>query len=294
MELKSDLKTANNSESNLEETKTEEKVQVNLDDQIKKFKEKTGQDFSTFYLKYLPKLVYYTTKYCGDEDEAMDFAEEAFIIALEKIDSYDNEKAGFSTWLFVITRNHVFQHLKKKKRLPTISMDVTIDEEGTTIKDFLSGDEEEMTLANEMKSLNKKKADIMMSSISSLKVPYRTVIEMREIEGLSYKDISSQLGKDITFDIISNDRTPIELPKELSEAYEVLDSNGNSVKFALIEGDPKKTPFFTHIILDAGTYVVSGRHPKNLSTIKSQIRNGRLKLQDMVKEDFHRLDEMYR
>lgn len=287
LELESDLKTANNSESNLEE-------KVDLNKQIEKFKEKTGQDFSTFYLKYLPKLVYYTTKYCGDEDEAMDFAEEAFIISLEKIDSYNSEKAGFSTWLFVITRNHVFQHLKKKKRLPTISMDVTIDEEGTTIEDFLSGDEEEMILESELKSLNKKKAEIMKSCISRLKVPYRTVIELREMGGLSYKDISSKLGRDVSFDIVSSDRNPIELPKELSEAYEVLNVSGDLVKFALVEGDSKKTPFFTHIVLDPGTYVVKGRCPKNISTIKSQIRNGRLKLQDMVKEDFHRLNEMYR
>ena len=66
----------------------------------------------------------------------------------------------------------------------------------------------------------------MKDSIYRLKEPYRTVIEMREIRKMSYKDISSDLGK-------------------------------------------------------------------NLSTIKSQIRNGRMLLIDMCENNFDKIDKMY-
>ncbi|CAG7580428.1 MAG: ECF RNA polymerase sigma factor SigW [uncultured marine phage] len=294
MELKDRLNNAaiNGNEKQLEVVE-QPKETVDLNDQIKKFKQKTGQDFTSFYEKYLPKLIYYTQKYCRDEDEARDYAEESFISALEKIDTYDREKAGFSTWLFVIARNHVFQNIKKKKRIPTISMDTPVDDEGTTIKEFISGDELEVKITNERYSLNVKKAEIMMSSIEKLKSPYKSVIKMREIDKMSYKDIASELGKDVIFNLNVDESGEVKLPEEISEAYEVLDSNGEKVNFTLVEGDTKKTPFFTHIKLNVGDYTVKGRLPKNLSTVKSQIRNGRLKLQDMVKEDFQRLDDMY-
>jgi len=294
-------------EQSIEEFESKQKDPVDLDLQIKKFKEKTGQDFNKFYKKYLPKLVYYTTKYCQDSDEAMDYAEESFISALEKIDSYNSEKAGFSTWLFVIARNHVFQHIKKKKRIPTISMDTTVDDEGSTIKEFIPSDEEESHLDNERSHLNSKKANIMLENIEKLKSPYKLVIKMREIDEMSYKDIASKLGNDVIFNVnvrgslVKNESDEVlevvKLPKELSEVYEVIDSNGELVKFKLIGGDTKKTSFFTHIAFDpnlnGSNFTVKGRFPKNLSTVKSQIRNGRLKLQDMVKEDFQRLDDMY-
>ena len=272
---------------------------VDLNKQIKIFTEKTGKDFTEFYNKYRPKLIYFANKFCKNEDEAVDYAEESFINSLEKIHTYDSEKAGFSTWLFTIARNHIFQNIKKSKRMPTLSMDTKIDEEGTTIKDFLSGDDIEDQLVKEKRDLDAKKAEIMMESIDCLKTPYRKVIKMREIDKLSYRDIASKLGDDKTLTIIIEDHQigeKMELPEPISNIYEILDSEGNvtEIDFILYEGDSKKTPFLTHVkIKEKGKFFIKCRTPRNLSTIKSQIRNGRLKLQDMVKDKFQKLDDMY-
>src|ERR1035437_9200269 len=99
------------------------------------FREKTGNDFTFFYKKYYPKLIYYTSRMCNDPQEAEDVSTESFIVALQKIDKYEKEKAQFSTWLFTIAKNLMLQNLKIKKRF--ISMDYEIDEEGTTMKDFI-------------------------------------------------------------------------------------------------------------------------------------------------------------
>jgi DNA-directed RNA polymerase specialized sigma24 family protein len=66
----------------------------------------------------------------------------------------------------------------------------------------------------------------MKSKIRELKDPYRKVIEMRELQKMSYKDISKNLNK-------------------------------------------------------------------NLSTIKSQIRNGRILLKKQTENDFKKIEEMY-
>jgi len=184
------------------------------------FKERTGNDFTFFYKKYYPKLIYYTSKMCGDPQKAEDITTESFMTAFEKIDKYEKDKAQFSTWLFTIARNILLQDIKSSKK--TISLDIEYDEEGTTLKDFIQEEASE----NAIHDLSQKKAEIMKEHISKLKEPYRRVIEMREIHKMAYKDIADQLGK-------------------------------------------------------------------NLSTIKSQIRNGRLILISQTKKEFDVLDETF-
>ena len=184
------------------------------------FKERTGNDFTFFYKKYYPKLIYYTSKMCGDQQKAEDITIESFMTAFEKIDKYEREKAQFSTWLFTIARNILLQDIKSSKK--TISIDTEYDEEGTTLKDFI----QEETNDTHIQDVNQRKAEIMKEHISNLKDPYKRVIEMREIKKMAYKDIADELGK-------------------------------------------------------------------NLSTIKSQIRNGRLILISQTQKDFDLLDEHY-
>ena len=189
-------------------------------EQEKLFKERTGKDFSTLYQKYYPKLIYFTAKICKDVQKAEDISTDSFIIALEKIDKYEKEKAQFSTWLFTIARNLALQDLKIENR--SISLDIEFDDEGTTLKDFI-----QETESNEgIYEVYNKKADVLKKHINELKEPYKTVIEMREINRMAHKDIADQLGK-------------------------------------------------------------------NLSTIKSQIRNGRHILMEQSKREFSEIDEMF-
>jgi RNA polymerase sigma factor (sigma-70 family) len=260
---------------------------INFPKQGKLFREKTGKDFEFFYDKYYDKLVYYVNKICQDDKMAEDLAMESFLIALHKIEKYNREKSQFSTWLFTVAKNHTLQEKKKSKK--TVSMDVTVDEDGTTMKDFLESEDSEDVLLDDVW---KKKANIMNKHIQNLKEPFRTVIEMREIKKMVYKDIASDLGTDVEF-ILESIGGNMDLPFELSKVYSVTDKNGETAQFHLIEGDTKKTPFFTQINLQDGEFTIKGRNPKPLSTVKSQIRNGRMKLINDTTKEFTELEEMY-
>jgi RNA polymerase sigma-70 factor (ECF subfamily) len=156
------------------------------------FKEQTGNDFTFFYKKYYPKLIYYTSKICGDEQKAEDVTTQAFMDAFEKIESYKREKSQFSTWLFTIARNIALQDLKSTRK--TMSLDVELDEEGTTMKDFIQ-EEEDLT---HIPDVIEMKANIMKKHISELKEPYKQVIEMREIQKMAYKDIADLLQENLS------------------------------------------------------------------------------------------------
>ena len=45
-------------------------------------------------------------------------------------------------------------------------------------------------------------------------------------------------------------------------------SSNKEINYSLIEGDLKRTPFYTHIKLDKGNYKLSVRQPRNISTFK--------------------------
>lgn len=188
----------------------------------KYFVEKTGKDFSTLYKKYYPKLIYYTSKMCNDPQKTEDIATDSFLTAFEKIDKYESEKAQFSTWLFTIAKNLALQAIKNDKK--SVSLDTEYDDEGTTMKDFISN--EIFSNDGEVYDSNELKANFLIKEINNLKEPYKTVMLMREIKKMSYKEISDQLGK-------------------------------------------------------------------NLSTIKSQIRNARILLINETKEEFTKIDTLY-
>ena len=99
------------------------------------FKERTGENFSFFFNKFYPRLVYNLNGITKDEHLAEDLAQMAFIKAFEKIEQYVLDKAVFSTWLFTIGKNLAYHELKKSRR--TMSIDTELDEEGTTMKDFI-------------------------------------------------------------------------------------------------------------------------------------------------------------
>lgn len=191
-----------------------------FDEQEKTFKERTGKDFASLYQKYYPKLVYFTSRICNDVQKAEDLSTDSFLIALEKIDKYEKEKAQFSTWLFTIAKHLTLQEMKVDNK--SISLDIEFDDEGTTLKDFIKEDE-----SNEyVHDVFSMKAEIMKKQINELKEPYKTVITLREIDKKSYQDIADILQR-------------------------------------------------------------------NLSTVKSQIKNGRKILIDKTENDFSQIDEMY-
>ena len=156
------------------------------------FRERTGNDFTFFYKKYYPKLIYYTQKMCGDSQKAEDVTVESFMTAFEKIEKYEKEKAQFSTWLFTIARNIALQDLKSTRK--TMSLDIELDEEGTTMKDFIQEEED----FSHIPDVIEMKANIMKKYISELKEPYKQVIEMREIQKMAYKDIADFLQENLS------------------------------------------------------------------------------------------------
>jgi RNA polymerase sigma-70 factor (ECF subfamily) len=159
----------------------------------KKFEQKTGINFQKFYKDQKPKLTWYLSKWTKDLEIAEDFADDAFVKALMSIDSYNGEKAQVHTWVYTIAVNFVKKDYQDKQKLPTISMDKELSN-AASINMFLpySDGKKEMVKYNEIC----KKAEIVRDAIYAMpekQHKYRQVLIMREIENMSYNEISEHL-----------------------------------------------------------------------------------------------------
>lgn len=145
---------------------------------IERFLSGDEEGFEMLVKKYQNHVVNIVYSLTGETQDADDIAQEVFIKVYKNLGSF-SKKAKFSTWLYRITVNTTYNHLKKEKRY--VPSDYRKDSDvfkKIPLEDLERG---------ELKELIRK-------SIEKLPFKYRTVIVLKEIEGLSYKEIAKSLG----------------------------------------------------------------------------------------------------
>lgn len=125
----------------------------------------------------------------GNNEDALDCTQETFVKAYKNIHKYDS-RSSFFTWVYRIAINTSYDFVRKKKRQREVFSDNVID----TGKDYVR-----MQLKDEKdgphEKLIKKISDVKVRSIiCSLPEKYSRIIFMKDIEGLSYKEISEIEG----------------------------------------------------------------------------------------------------
>ena len=195
---------------------------INLE---KHFEEVTGLNFTNFYKEHKPKLIWFLSHYTRSIDDSCDFCDEAFIQALKKIDTYNKEKSQVHTWIYKIAENLVRKNYKDRMRMQTISIDQSIvSDEKVKLSDFLKQYDSQEDLYYE--KVNQKKAEIVREVIEKLPEKYRTVLVMRELDGMAYKEISDSLNVNLSTikSQISKGRQLVI--KKVQSRFNLIDENG--------------------------------------------------------------------
>ncbi len=138
--------------------------------------------------RYKESVFYLLNKMVNNRDDAEDLTIEAFGKAFKNIEQYTPNYA-FSTWLFRIATNNCIDYIRKK-RMITVSLDKTFtgDDGGEMTMDVRSN-----TLDPEENLIRKQKNILMQSLVTKLKPRYRTLVEMRYFQELSYEEIADKL-----------------------------------------------------------------------------------------------------
>jgi RNA polymerase sigma-70 factor (ECF subfamily) len=136
--------------------------------------------------RYKDRLLNFVFQFLGDMEQAEDVVQDTMLRLYEK-KHYYKEIAKFSTWIYTIARNLANTELRKRKRRKT------------TYLSHMSKDERQYEIPavqdNVDQSLhNEFIQDRIKSAISKLPEHYKTVIILRDIQELSYDDISNIVG----------------------------------------------------------------------------------------------------
>lgn len=127
-------------------------------------------------------------KMLGDDSDAEDISQQVFIRVWKSAARYE-PTAKFTTWLFKITRNLVFNELRRRKRHPTRSLDATMDDDDRPLQIPDPGTKPADTalLDDEMQSAIQK-------AIEELPEIQRMAIILRRYDDIPYEDIGEILG----------------------------------------------------------------------------------------------------
>jgi RNA polymerase sigma factor (sigma-70 family) len=138
--------------------------------------------------RYKESVYFLLVKMINNKDDAEDLTIEAFGKAFKNIAQYTPNFA-FSTWLFRIATNNCIDFIRKKRAV-TMSLDraFTTNDGGEMTMDVRSD-----TLDPEENLIKKQKNVFMRSLVDKLKPRYRTLIELRYFQELSYEEIAEKL-----------------------------------------------------------------------------------------------------
>lgn len=123
----------------------------------------------------------------GNEEDARDITQEAFVRAIKALDRFDPERP-FRNWIFRIASNLAIDHLRRR-RLRTVSINVDEDDPEGRRAPILMDDGARPDEQLEQLSLSERLARL----VERLPADYRMVVHLRHREQLSYDEIAATL-----------------------------------------------------------------------------------------------------
>ena len=132
--------------------------------------------------RYKDRLLNFVFQFLGDIEQAEDVVQDTMLRLYEK-KHYYKEIAKFSTWIYTIARNLANTELRKRKRRKTTYLSQLSKERQFEIPAIQ--DDVDQSLHNEF--IN----DRIQSAIKNLPEHFKIVIILRDIQELSYEEISN-------------------------------------------------------------------------------------------------------
>jgi len=173
--------------------------------------ENTLEAYEILVKRYKDPLMNFVYRFVGDRDVCTDVVQETMIKFYLNKDSY-RSFAKFSTWIYTIAANLAKNELKRRKRRVIFSIDNSDDEKSPQIED-------KMFLAPDRAADGEIRNEIIQKALLKVKPVYREVVILRDIQDLSYEEISEITGLAIGTVKSRINRGRIQLQKLLKNIY---------------------------------------------------------------------------
>lgn len=138
--------------------------------------------FTALVNKHKNSVVGTIGKMLDHSSDVEDIAQQVFIRIWKSAPSYEHS-AKFTTWLYTITRNLVFNETRRLSRKKTISQDQVADEFGLELEDTSTPTPDDSLLRDELTQAVDK-------AIADLPEKARMAVILRRYENMPYEDIA--------------------------------------------------------------------------------------------------------
>jgi len=159
--------------------------------------------------RYRDRLTYFVFQFLGEIEQAEDVVQDTMLKLYEK-KHYYREIAKFSTWIYTIARNLANTELRKRKRRKTTLLSRMTREERQYEIPAVQPD-----VGQDIQ--NEFVAKRIQAAIQDLPEHFKTVIILRDIQELSYDDISNIVGVPLGTVKSRINRARLQLQAELKD-----------------------------------------------------------------------------
>jgi RNA polymerase sigma-70 factor (ECF subfamily) len=142
-----------------------------------------GEAFGVLIERYKGKVFSLAYGFTRDRAAADDLAQDVFIKAYFSLPKFKSQ-SEFGTWLYRIAVNHAKDYLRKNR---TRMRDLSIEDVGEQRLAAADKSQEDIRSEEERRTL-------VLAALERLPEKYRVILTLRDIEGMSYEDISRILG----------------------------------------------------------------------------------------------------
>jgi len=139
--------------------------------------------FGQLVTRYQERLFGTLVTMLGSAEDARDVAQDAFVQAYQKLESFRGQSAFYS-WLFRIALNSSVDHHRRQRR-PTVSIDAAREQSGAEPTDL----HPETSPSFGIERTERQK--LVQLALSKLSPEYREVLVLKEMEDLKYEEIAT-------------------------------------------------------------------------------------------------------
>lgn len=172
----------------MESSKAAKLHQMSDEDVMEQLQNGVVQAFDIIVYRFKDRLHNFLFRYTHNHEDCEDLVQETFLRVYRSRYSYQRI-AKLSTWIYTIALNLAKSMYKKKQRMSTISIHADAsdpDDREFEITDTAILQDDELHLKNSMEELEK--------ALMQLNDDFREVIVLRDIQQLTYEEISEITG----------------------------------------------------------------------------------------------------
>ncbi len=158
--------------------------------------------YQALYKKHKHGIMHYISRFMNTSDEEVeDLTQDVFIKVYEKIDSYQAETSGVSTWLYKMTTNYLID-VKRKGKFEVISIESMSenksgDSEKDDYREFKYQFVDKHTDTFKELELAERSLAVHLAASRIKSELGRTIIQMKYFEQLTNDEIAVKLGMNI-------------------------------------------------------------------------------------------------